>query len=201
MKAKEFIPASKPRNFVAKNQKTAGAGAHRDKKKEQKQGYEKHKGKVDEVDRRGFLKGLGAAALAGTGISAAASEGPLPVIATIKFKADDGTVKVIKKDLGHSYDYRLEDAKKDLENILEKKGIKQYSIHLDRYKDNESNKPEKKDQSQQSTAATDYIDKGPYSAKQDGKNYLDKSPYTAKKTSANYMDKSSGKEFRDIDNY
>ena len=45
MKAKEFIPASKPRNFVAKNQQTAGAGAHRDKKKEQKQGYEKHKGK------------------------------------------------------------------------------------------------------------------------------------------------------------
>ena len=99
MKAKEFIPASKPRNFVAKNQKTAGAGAHRDKKKEQKQGYEKHKGKVDEIDRRGFLKGLGAAALAGTGMSAAASEGPLPVMATIKFKASDGTVKVIKKDL------------------------------------------------------------------------------------------------------
>lgn len=45
MKAKEFIPATKPRNFVAKNQKTAGAGAHKDKKKEQKQGYEKHKGK------------------------------------------------------------------------------------------------------------------------------------------------------------
>ena len=45
MRAKEFIPASKPRNFVVKNQKTAGAGAHRDKKKEQKQGYEKHKGK------------------------------------------------------------------------------------------------------------------------------------------------------------
>jgi hypothetical protein len=44
MRAKEFIPASKPRNFVVKNQKTAGAGAHRDKKKEQKQGYEKHKG-------------------------------------------------------------------------------------------------------------------------------------------------------------
>ena len=45
MKAKEFIPASKPRNFVAKNQKTAGAGAHKDKKKAEKQGYEKHKGK------------------------------------------------------------------------------------------------------------------------------------------------------------
>lgn len=50
MKAKEFIPASKPRNFVAKNQQTAGAGAHRDKKKEQKKGYEKHKNKgVSEV--------------------------------------------------------------------------------------------------------------------------------------------------------
>jgi hypothetical protein len=45
MKAKEFVPASKPRNFVAKNQKTAGAGAHKDKKKAEKQGYEKHKNK------------------------------------------------------------------------------------------------------------------------------------------------------------
>ncbi len=46
MRAKEFIPASKPRNFVAKNQKTAGAGAHKDKKKAEKQGDVKHKGKV-----------------------------------------------------------------------------------------------------------------------------------------------------------
>lgn len=45
MKAKEFIPASKPRNPVVRQQQTSGAGAHRDKKKEQKQGYEKHKGK------------------------------------------------------------------------------------------------------------------------------------------------------------
>ena len=45
MKAKEFIPTSKPRNFVAKNQKTAGAGAHKDKKKAEKQGDVKHKGK------------------------------------------------------------------------------------------------------------------------------------------------------------
>ncbi len=43
MKAKEIIPASKPRNFVAKNQKTAGAGAHKDKKKAEKQGDYKHK--------------------------------------------------------------------------------------------------------------------------------------------------------------
>ena len=39
----------KPRNFVAKNAKatTSGAGAHKDKKKEAKQGYEKHKSKFD----------------------------------------------------------------------------------------------------------------------------------------------------------
>jgi hypothetical protein len=43
MRAKDFIPASKPRNFVAKNQKTAGAGAHKDKKKAEKQGDVKHK--------------------------------------------------------------------------------------------------------------------------------------------------------------
>lgn len=48
MRAKDFIPASKPRNPVVRQQQTSGAGAHRDKKKEQKQGYEKHKGKVDE---------------------------------------------------------------------------------------------------------------------------------------------------------
>jgi hypothetical protein len=45
MRAKDFMPASKPRNFVAKNQKTAGAGAHKDKKKAEKQGDVKHKAK------------------------------------------------------------------------------------------------------------------------------------------------------------
>jgi hypothetical protein len=45
MRAKDFIPASKPRNFVAKNQKTAGAGAHKDKKRAEKQGDVKHKNK------------------------------------------------------------------------------------------------------------------------------------------------------------
>jgi hypothetical protein len=43
MKAKEFIPAGKPRNFVAKNQQTAGAGAHKDKKRAEKHGNVKHK--------------------------------------------------------------------------------------------------------------------------------------------------------------
>jgi hypothetical protein len=57
MKAKEFIIEYKkdrkapkfnikPRTGHAPTQ--TGAGEHRDKKKEQKQGYEKHKGKVDE---------------------------------------------------------------------------------------------------------------------------------------------------------
>jgi hypothetical protein len=45
MKAKEFIPAGKPRNFVAKNAPTTGAGKHKDssKKKDQEQGKVKHK--------------------------------------------------------------------------------------------------------------------------------------------------------------
>jgi hypothetical protein len=37
--------APKPRNFVAKNAKTGGAGAHKDKKKAEKQGDVKHKNK------------------------------------------------------------------------------------------------------------------------------------------------------------
>lgn len=40
------IDTSKPRNFVAKNAKMGGAGAHKDKKKAQKQGDVKHKQKA-----------------------------------------------------------------------------------------------------------------------------------------------------------
>ncbi len=43
MRAKDFVPATKPRNFVAKNSKSAGAGAHKDKKRAEKQGDVKHK--------------------------------------------------------------------------------------------------------------------------------------------------------------
>ena len=39
----------KPRNFVAKNAVQSGAGAHKDKKKAQKQGDVKHKGKAMEL--------------------------------------------------------------------------------------------------------------------------------------------------------
>jgi hypothetical protein len=43
MKAKEFTTGTKPRNFVAKNAIQSGAGAHKDKKKAEKQGDIKHK--------------------------------------------------------------------------------------------------------------------------------------------------------------
>lgn len=43
---KDKIDATKPRNFVAKNAKTSGAGSHVEKKYNRK---EKHKGKVDET--------------------------------------------------------------------------------------------------------------------------------------------------------
>jgi hypothetical protein len=45
MRAKDIIPAEKPRNFVAKNAQSSGAGRHsdNDKKKNQEQGKVKHK--------------------------------------------------------------------------------------------------------------------------------------------------------------
>jgi hypothetical protein len=56
MKAKEFIPVSKPRNFVAKNAQSSGAGRHQDssKKKDQEQGKVKHK--KDLVPMEGFTQ-------------------------------------------------------------------------------------------------------------------------------------------------
>ena len=65
MKASDFIfeakklPTEKPRNFVAKNAKMGGAGAHKDKKKAAKQGDAKHKQKVvDEADGGGKIAQL-----------------------------------------------------------------------------------------------------------------------------------------------
>jgi len=54
---KDKVPATTPRNFVAKNAKTSGAGAHKDKKKQQKQGVEKHKKPYME-DLKGRLQEL-----------------------------------------------------------------------------------------------------------------------------------------------
>jgi hypothetical protein len=46
----DIVPTSKPRNFVAKNATTSGAGAHKDKKKAEKQGDTKHKAKTIPMD-------------------------------------------------------------------------------------------------------------------------------------------------------
>ena len=47
--------SSKPRNFVSKNAKMGGAGAHKDKKRAEKQGDVKHKAKQYE---EGVAEGL-----------------------------------------------------------------------------------------------------------------------------------------------
>lgn len=261
MKAKEFIPTTKPRNFVAKNQKTAGAGQHKDKKRAEKQGDVKHKAKQFEegaiiakddlvdiyikgtgknnmpiqkkvgaqipnskvnsfiakvaekygLNPNAFVYGpsqtaegwkskvagaalAGAAALGAGGAQASDSVGPLAVMATIKMQLPDGSTKTIKKDLGHSYDYKLDDARKDLEKLLDQKGIKKYTIHLDRY-DSGSEKVASQEK-------PDYIQKTPAVGKSGDKtDYMDKSPLTAKPSKATYLDKSTGKEFRDMDNY
>lgn len=57
---KDKIAASKPRNYVAKNAKMGRAGAHKDKKKEQKQGATKHKTPYTEGDDlKSFKQSLG----------------------------------------------------------------------------------------------------------------------------------------------
>lgn len=53
MKLKDFIPPSKPRNPVVRQQQTSGAGAHKDKKRAEKQGDVKHKGKQFDEGRLG----------------------------------------------------------------------------------------------------------------------------------------------------
>ena len=52
-KPKTYIEPQKPRNFVAKNATTSGAGAHADKKKAAKQGQTKHKGQMDMAETYG----------------------------------------------------------------------------------------------------------------------------------------------------
>ena len=58
MKAKEFIPVSKPRNFVAKNAQSSGAGRHQDssKKKDMEQGKVKHKKDLVPMEDQGVAE-------------------------------------------------------------------------------------------------------------------------------------------------
>lgn len=52
-------PISKPRNFVAKNATTSGAGAHTDKKRSAKQGEQKHKNKAYDMAEGRWINGPG----------------------------------------------------------------------------------------------------------------------------------------------
>ena len=169
----------------------------------------KKKYQIEGVDE-GWKSKLAGAALAGaTALGGGAAQagdleksiGPLPVMATIVIQLPDGSSKTIKKDLGHAYDYKLDDAQKDLEKLLDKKGIKKYTIHLDRYKDNSAYLDRDAIKGKDYSAKSGYVDSSPYQAKGGSADYMDKGPYTAKPSKATYLDKSTGKEFRDMDNY
>ena len=121
MKPKEFIPQSKPRNFVAKNQKTAGAGAHKDKKRAEKQGDVKHKAKqFDESVEEGWKEKLAAAGLAATiglGAAGGANARVLPgadpsinrltgePVATQQIKPSDAKKDAGQQKIGFSTEY------------------------------------------------------------------------------------------------
>jgi hypothetical protein len=144
MKAKEFIPASKPRNFVAKNQKTAGAGAHKDKKRAEKQGDVKHKNKFNykqdnwsqDFERRmkeeveeGVKSKIAGAALAAAnllGSPAQAAEEPVKPI-TIAYVMIDGEVK--KYNLGDRFD-NAKEAEKFISGVLDKQGLQGYTLDI-----------------------------------------------------------------------
>ena len=178
MRAKDFVPASKPRNFVAKNQKTAGAGAHKDKKRAAKQGDVKHKKQdVDEdISRRDFLRGasaIGLGALGGGGAYAQSSgEDYLPdIVAHVKFKVDG---KEISKDINLGTQYKSpREAAEALEKFLRSKGIKYFEYDLERVKPKDD----------------DYMDKTPYADKGNSTGYMDKTPTVGNKSKVDYMSK------------
>ena len=188
-KYKKSINCSSPKGF---SQRAHCAGRKKNESVE-----------LDEIDRRGFLRGMGAAALAGATGAAAAGDlegqiGPLPVMATIKVQMPDGTVKVKKIDLGHEYDYRLDDAKKEIEQILDRKGVKNYTIHLDRYKDNSAYLDREKPAAPPADK-NDYIDRKPLqpNAKSSG-NYMDNTPARAS-GKHNYMDPANYESVQEAD--
>lgn len=109
---------------------------------------------------------------------------PQAVMATIVIKMPDGQTKTFKQDLGHTYDYRLDDAQKDLEKMLISKGIKNFTIHLDRYDDGGS-KP--------TSNNNDYIEKTPSVGKPSNTDFMDKSPATGKPSTTSYLDKGASR--------
>ena len=190
-KYKKSINCSSPKGF---SQRAHCAGRKKNESVE-----------LDEIDRRGFLKGLGAAALAGAGGTAAAGDlerdiGPLPIMATIKVQLRNGEIVTRKIDLGHEYDYRLDDAKKDIEKMLDAKGVKNYTIHLDRYKDNSAYLDREQMKPQAKTDKNDYMDRKPYQPKGGSGSYVDNSPLTPKASGKhNYMDPANYESVQEAD--
>lgn len=89
MKIKELleVKSSTPRNFVAKNAKatTSGAGAHKDKKRAEKQGDVKHKKELVPMDEEATA---GATSAANVGVGAVYKNKPAK-----QAKNKDGTAK------------------------------------------------------------------------------------------------------------
>lgn len=180
MRAKDFIPASKPRNFVAKNSKTAGAGAHKDKKRAEKQGDVKHKKPYEEGVAEGWkdkvaAAGLaGAMALGGAGAHAQASgEDYLPdIVAHVKFKVNG---KEISKDINLGTQYKSpREAAEGLEKFLKSKGIRYYEYDLQRVKPKDD----------------DFLATTPYTPANNTTNdYMDKKPFTDQGAKGDYMSK------------
>ena len=182
MRAKDFIPASKPRNFVAKNQKTAGAGAHKDKKRAVKQGDVKHKKQdVDEGwdDIKKFGKKAAVAGAIGLGAlgGAQAQDAPsgedfLPdIVAHVTFKIDG---KTISKDINLGTAYKSPGQAGDaLAKFLKSKGIKYYDYSLERVKPKDKN----------------YLDKAPYTDSGKTHGQMDTGPASDSKFKGDYMSK------------
>ncbi len=107
-------PASKPRNFVAKNQQTSGAGAHKDKKKAEKQGDLKHKKEKVPMDENEQLseKAVSKAQQKFMGMVHAAKKGEKPASKEVA-KAAKGMSGKAAKDFASTKHKGLPDKKID----------------------------------------------------------------------------------------
>ena len=126
MRAKDFVPASKPRNFVVKNQKTAGAGVHKDKKRAAKQGDVKHKKQDVDEGLKSKIAGAALAAANLLGSPAQAAEEPVKPI-TIAYVMIDGEVR--KYNLGDRFE-NAKEAEKFISGVLDKQGLSGYTLDI-----------------------------------------------------------------------
>ena len=131
--------APKPRNFVAKNQKTGGAGAHKDKKKAEKQGYEKHKKQgVEEAgmyNRDAYQRDYDSS-VSGFGKRNRADdwdEGNTEPPNNFAIYINGKKWKVIRGNGYHADDYRERNHYRQLQNMAERKSAatgKKWTVHI-----------------------------------------------------------------------